>query len=211
MRIFLSILFFCIVILFIGLYNKAERRKIIEIVKPVPAKKDDSYIKETIRLKGFGNSIKPYISQNGYNNNYCFLVDMKINSGKNRFFVYDLQKDSILKKGLVTHGSGSDKTDGLYFSNISGSNCTSLGRYKIGKPYNGTFGLAYKLYGLDKTNSNALNRFVVLHSHSCVPDNEVPVGICRSLGCPTVAPSYLQTLKNYIDKSDKPVLLWIFY
>ena len=76
----------------------------------------------------------------------------------------------------------------------------------------GTFGLAYKLYGLDNTNSKAFDRFVVLHAHSCVPNEDVdPVPICESWGCPTVAPAFLSELKTVIDKSAKPVLLWIYY
>ncbi|MBK7884475.1 MAG: murein L,D-transpeptidase catalytic domain family protein [Chitinophagaceae bacterium] len=138
---------------------------------------------------------------------------MKLSSGSNRFFVYDLKKDSILARGLVAHGSGSDNGGKeLVFSNTISSYSTSLGKYKIGNSYDGKFGLAYKLHGLDKTNSNAFNRFVVLHSHSCIPQNEVaPLEICRSWGCPTVSPAFLSTLKMYLDKPGKPVLLQIFY
>jgi hypothetical protein len=168
---------------------------------------------ELTRLKNFSNNIETYAKKNNCNSRYCFLIDMKLPSGSNRFFVYDIKKDSILDTGLVTHGSGSDNGDkGLRFSNTINSNCTSIGKYKIGNSYSGKFGLAYKLHGLDNTNSNAFNRFVVLHSHSCVPENEVaPIEICRSLGCPTVAPAFLAKLKKYLDVSDKSMLLQIFY
>jgi hypothetical protein len=165
------------------------------------------------RLKNFGNNIRNYAKKNNFNSELCFLVDMKLPSGSKRFFIYDLKKDSVLDAGLVAHGSGSDSDDkGLIFFNTINSNATSLGKYKIGNAYYGKFGLAYKLHGLDKTNSKAFNRFVVLHSHSCVPENEVtPIEICRSWGCPTVAPSFLAQLKKYLDNSDKPILLQIFY
>ncbi len=168
---------------------------------------------ELTRLKNFSNNIETYAKKNNCNSWYCFLIDMKLPSGSNRFFVYDIKKDSILNAGLVAHGSGSDNGNkDLLFSNTINSNCTSIGKYKIGNPYSGKFGLAYKLHGLDNTNSNAFNRFVVLHSHSCVPENEVAPGeICRSLGCTTVAPTVLTILKTYLDESDKPVLLQIFY
>ena len=138
---------------------------------------------------------------------------MRIPSGKKRFFVYNLEKDSVEAAGLVAHGSGSYKgTSELFFSNKPNSNCTSLGKYKIGGSYNGKFGLAFKLYGLDNTNSNAFERFVVLHAHSCVPEEEVnPLPICESWGCPTVSPTFLTTLKEYIDSANKPILLWIYY
>jgi hypothetical protein len=166
-----------------------------------------------IRLKQKATSFKIYNKDTDYNSSYCFLIDMKIPSGKNRFFVYNLEKDSIEASGLVTHGSGSDKGTGqLYFSNTPNSNCTSLGKYRIGGSYNGKFGLAFKLYGLDQTNSKAFDRFVVLHAHSCVPENEVSLSpICESWGCPTVSPTYLTTLKKYIDAADKPIILWIYY
>ena len=138
---------------------------------------------------------------------------MKIPPGKNRFFVYDFKKDSVVDKGLVTHGRGSQTaSDTLRFSNIPNSNATSIGKYKIGNEYIGKFKTAFKLYGLNKTNSEAFNRFVVLHAHNCVPNEEVfPAAICTSLGCPTVAPTFLSKLKTYINKSNKPILLWIYY
>ena len=38
------------------------------------------------------NQISNYASQHGYSTKYCFLVDMSIASGRNRFFVYDFKK-----------------------------------------------------------------------------------------------------------------------
>lgn len=170
----------------------------------------DKEVKE--RIVSHTNSLGRYAKANGCNTQYCFLVDMKVASGKKRFFVYNLQKDSIELSGLVTHGSGKVNTSDIQFSNIEGSLCTSLGKYKIGNSYTGKFGLAYKLYGLDASNSNAFNRFVVLHAHACVPNEETaPFPICESSGCPTVAPSFLTQLATYIDKADKPILLSIYY
>lgn len=173
--------------------------------------KEDERKEELLRLKTFGTTIETYARDGGYNTRHCFLVDMKKASGSNRFFIYDMKNDSVVDAGLVAHGSGITNSDSITFSNKPNSYCTSLGKYKIGASYNGKFGLAYKLYGLDKTNSNAFNRFVVLHAHSCVPGEEVaPAEICQSWGCPTVAPTFLTKLAGYIDKSDKPMLLWIF-
>ena len=172
----------------------------------------DTY-ETTQRLKKKAILAKDFVNEHGYNETHCFLLDMRLPSGKSRFFVYNLLKDSVEITGLVTHGSGSDNgTEDLIFSNFKNSNCTSLGKYKIGNSYTGSFGLAYKLYGLDKTNSNAFDRFVVLHSHTCVPNDEVsPLPICVSLGCPTVSPPFLTRLKKYLDESQQPVLLWIYY
>jgi len=137
---------------------------------------------------------------------------MSIASGKQRFFVYDLKNDNILKAGLVTHGRCNQNwLAGRKYANEPGCGCTSLGKYKVGNAYRGEFGLAYKLYGLDATNSNAYARFVVLHSMQCVPEKEVdPYPICQSDGCPTVSPGLLQELALLIEQSKDPVLLWIF-
>lgn len=154
--------------------------------------------------------LRSFAGKKGYNTEIAFLADMSIESGRQRFFVYNMKKDSIERAGLVTHGYGSAKT-GVEFSNVPGSYCTSLGRYRIGASYNGRFGLAFKLYGLDKTNDKAFERFVVLHAHDCVPVQEVaPMSICESQGCPTVAPSFLQELKQYINSSKQPILLEIY-
>lgn len=165
------------------------------------------------RLKQKAALAVDFVKANHYNTTRCFLIDMKVPSGNGRFFVYNLLKDSIEKTGLVTHGSGSNQgKEELYFSNTVNSNCTSLGKYQIGKSYIGKYGLSYKLHGLDITNSKAFERFIVLHSHACVPNEEVaPYPICESWGCPTVAPVFLKALKTYIDNSAEPILLWIYY
>ncbi len=179
----------------------------------VTAKKRHNNKETMLRLSEKALLAKDYIAGHSFNAKYCFLIDMREASGKNRFFVYNLDKDSIEMAGLVAHGSGiGNDSDTPTFSNVPNSNCTSLGRYRIGNSYNGKFGLAYKLYGLDKTNSKAFDRFVVLHSHACVPNEEVaPSPICESWGCPTVAPAFLTQLRTYLDKSEEPVLLWIYY
>lgn len=157
------------------------------------------------------DAAKKYISGNGYNDQYCFMINMGLPSGSNRFFVYDLKKDSIIRSGLVTHGRCNEQwLEGRRYSNVVGSGCTSLGFYKIGASYIGKFGLAYKLHGLDSTNNNAFARYVVLHSHACVPGRETEGEICQSDGCPTVSPGFLSYLENLLSRSDKPVLLTIY-
>ena len=165
------------------------------------------------RLKEKATLAKDYVDVNGFDVSYCFMIDMRLPSGKNRFFVYNLLKDSLESAGLVTHGKGSQSESGsMIFSNMPNSNCTSLGKYKIGNSYNGNFGLSYKLMGLDKTNSKALDRAVVLHSYYGVPTTEVyPSSICVSEGCPAVSAPFFTQLKGYMDESQEPILLWIYY
>ena len=213
MKAFVSFLLLLVTASALGYFFWYKPKFNHKIKHPVSPKHLDANAATLIRLKQKAAQFKVYNQSVEYDPGYCFLIDMKIASGQKRFFVYNLEKDSVETAGLVTHGSGSDKgTAALYFSNIPNSNCTSLGRYKIGGSYSGKFGLAFKLYGLDRTNSKAFDRFVVLHSHSCVPEEEVyPLPICESWGCPTVSTTFLTVLKKYIDKADKPILLWIYY
>ncbi|MCX6315692.1 MAG: murein L,D-transpeptidase catalytic domain family protein [Bacteroidetes bacterium] len=163
------------------------------------------------RLADKAAEAKAFIEKKGYNEEVVFLLDMKPASGQNRFFVYDLAKDTIQMAGLVTHGNCFQYwLEGRKYSNVVGSGCTSLGKYRVGSSYTGKFGYSYKLHGLDSTNSNAFERTVVLHSHSCVPDSETKDEICQSNGCTTVSPAFLEKLKPILNHSRKPVLLWVF-
>lgn len=155
---------------------------------------------------------KTYAMQNGFSTTYCFFVDMSIHSGRKRFFVYDLEKNLVILSGLVAHGSCKEGfLDEAKFSNMPGCGCSSLGKYKIGEKYRGQYGISYKLYGLENTNSNAYQRAVVLHGLSSIPDKEIyPKAICNSLGCPMVSTAFLQKLALIIDRSKKPIMLWIY-
>lgn len=148
-----------------------------------------------------------------YNQHQAILIDMRQFSGKNRLYVYDLDSMKVISQGLVAHGSGSETAvdDSLQFSNTPESYMSSLGKYKIGVPYTGSFGRSYKLHGLDKSNSKAFDRAIVLHRYSCVPDSEQDYEICNSLGCPMVSENYFEELDKIVRASSKPLLMEIFY
>ena len=166
---------------------------------------------EFLKLQSKSASAKGFVKQNHFNTSICFLIDMSLPANRKRFFVFDLENDSIQTSGLVAHGNCNQYwLEGRKYGNEIGCGCTSLGKYKIGKSYYGRFGLAFKLYGLDKTNSNAYKRSVVLHSHSCVPEREVNAEVCQSSGCPTVSPIFLKRLEPMIKNAKNPLLLWIF-
>jgi len=158
--------------------------------------------------------IKELVRQNPkYNQDIAFFIDMHVMSGKNRFFVYDLKNDILLDQGLVAHGFGSRiKSDGVQkFSNESGSLCTSLGSYSIGHSYNGQFGKAYKLHGLEATNSKSFSRNIVLHKSSDVPYEEQNDQIGYSFGCPMLNEQYYQRIEKRIDDSKSDIILDIYY
>jgi hypothetical protein len=160
-------------------------------------------------LNSRANEISNYASQHGYSTKYCFLV---IPSGRNRFFVYDLEGNSVAYSGLVAHGCCNETfMSHPKFSNSSNSGCSSLGKYKVGAFYTGKYGASYRLYGLDNSNSNAFQRGVVIHGYDCVPDKEIyPMVLCNSLGCPMVSYNFFDRLSHIIDHSEKPIVLWIY-
>ncbi len=170
---------------------------------------------ELARLTDHANDIKAFTFSNPeYNSRIAFLVDMKIKSGKNRFFVYDLEHGQIIDQGLVAHGKGSEtgiKGDILQFSNMPESNCTSLGRYSVGKSYKGIFGKAFRLAGLDPTNSNAMKRAIVLHCYKEVPYEEQGYYIINSHGCPMVNEAFFKRLEKIIESSSKKIMLSVYY
>lgn len=158
------------------------------------------------------NQARNYAEKNNFSTSYCFFVDMSIHSGRKRFFVYDLDNNTVIMSGLVAHGSCQERfLDAAKFSNDPGGGCSSLGKYKIGEKYKGQYGKSYRLYGLESTNSNAYKRDVVLHGYSCVPNEEIyPRVVCNTLGCAGVSPAFFERLSSIIDKSKKPILLWIY-
>lgn len=168
------------------------------------------------RLKSKADSAKIYCKKQGLNTKYCFLVDFSIHSGKKRFFVWDFEKDSIKYESLCCHGYGRNSTqEKPVFSNVEGSYCSSLGKYKVGVKSYSQYGINvhYKLHGLEKTNNNAFKRWVVLHSHNPVPDNNIypkhlPLG--WSQGCPVISNSTMKKIDELIKKEKKPILLWIY-
>jgi hypothetical protein len=166
------------------------------------------------KLMSKAEVIKNSVLKNSkYNSEIVFLIDMKIMSGKNRFFVFNLKTNSIIDQGLVTHGLGSETNtrDQLKFSNTPGSLCTSLGKYIIGKSYRGEFGKAYRLFGLDETNNKAFQRSIVLHKYNKVPYNEQNSPICQSMGCPMLNEAFYARIEKLIDSSKKKIVLEIFY
>lgn len=145
----------------------------------------------------------------------AIMIDMSIHSGKNRIFVYDFNKEKILIEGLCAHGVGNGSTATKpVFSNKIGSNCTSLGKYKIkGRSYsNWGIHIHYKMHGLEETNNNAFRRIVVLHSYTPVPNQEIyPQALFgQSAGCPVLADEVMRRIDALLITKKKPVLLWIY-
>ena len=163
------------------------------------------------RLTLHANALKTFAKTQNGSTSLGILIDMSIASRKNRFFVVNLQNDSVLIAGLCAHGQGDDvNREEVVFSNTPGSYCTSQGRYKLGVKFEGDYGTGYILHGLDSTNSNALKREVVFHYYFKVADKEDENVVCRSNGCPMVSQKTFRAAEKLIDAESKPVLMWIY-
>lgn len=157
----------------------------------------------TSNIKDKAAELKAYCDRNGYNTEYAILVDYSRNSLRKRLYVYDFKKQRIIMSSLAGHGSGGEST--IFhpeFSNVPGSNCSSLGHYKIGKerrmytrPCN-----AFELDGLDFTNSNVRKRSVLLH----------PSAGPLSHGCVTLPFHRYQKLSNLLNSQPRNIIMWVY-
>lgn len=124
------------------------------------------------------------------NQKYLSIIDFAQPSNKRRFYIINMADGSVWPMP-VAHGKGSDSDHDGYaekFSNVSGSQASSLGYYLTAETYYGSNGLSLRLDGLSSTNSNARSRAIVIHGASYVQDRDVIQG--RSWGCPAVPLSY---------------------
>lgn len=128
--------------------------------------------------------------QNFKNQKYLTVVDFSAHSSKARFFIIDMATGKV--QALHTsHGSGSDKNNDGYaerFSNVNGSEASSVGFYKVSETYSGKHGYSVRLDGLSSTNSQVRARAIVIHPADYVSESGSKAG--RSWGCLALDPKY---------------------
>jgi hypothetical protein len=139
--------------------------------------------------KALGLALDYYDANKGNisNTKYLSVIDFTQHSGKKRFYIINMSSGSVWQIHTA-HGSGSDgNADGYAdsFSNVSGSNASSLGFYRTAEVYDGSHGRSLRLDGYSKSNSNVRERAVVIHAADYVSDNLSKMG--RSWGCPAVS------------------------
>ncbi|RZJ67383.1 MAG: peptidase [Flavobacterium sp.] len=166
----------------------------------------------------FHSKALQFCKDSEFSQDYYFLIDLSVHSGKNRFFIYDFKSKKVSASNLVTHGScnvfenNETKNEIAKFSNRDNSHCSSFGKYKVqGRDYS-SWGIKVKywLEGMEPTNSNAKKRVVVLHSWSAVANAEIyPKYSPLSWGCPAVSDNFMRVLDAKLQETGKPVLLWI--
>ena len=139
---------------------------------------------------------------------YLAIVDYTLPSFMKRMVVIDKQSGSK-KWYRVAHAKKSGTLFAQTFSNVQGSNLSSLGLFKAGNAYSGDHGTALRLHGLDPArNGNAFERDIVLHAADYV---SVPIIIenlltfnglrlGRSQGCFVVSPSHIKEVVDLLSR-----------
>ncbi len=168
-----------------------------------------------------------YCRENGYSTDYCLFVDYGRHSGRVRFFIWDFSKGKPVMKCLCAHGYGKGSTARKpVFSNKIGSFCSSLGHYKVGrekimsKPKGRK---ALVLHGNDKTNSNALQRGILIHPvrlpNFPIYPLMIPVKVHKVLGhkirpysegCVTIPFRKYEMVAQIAKSSSKPLMMWVY-
>jgi hypothetical protein len=115
------------------------------------------------------------------------VADFGLHSSEKRLHFVDFERGKV-DSYHCAHGMGSDpEHDGWlnWFSNVHESWCTSQGAYMTFSWYVGRFGTSMRLEGLEPTNSNALDRAIVMHRAAyCEPEHIARYGkLGRSNGC----------------------------
>lgn len=97
---------------------------------------------------------------------FAIVIDYRKSILTDRLYVLDLIHDSILLSSRVSHAWKSGLLYPNKFSNIMGSEMSSMGNYVTGKKIiSPKFGYAMLVIGLDaKVNSNAQIRQIIFHS-----------------------------------------------
>lgn len=202
--------------------NGARLSKIVEEQKEIALLEEEKEVQALAfrqRLKAKADSAFIFAKEKDLDLKHAFLVDFSLHSGKNRFFIWDFEKDTVIHSSLCAHGMGKGSNRSTYtdikFSNVEGSYCSSLGKYRTGIRSYSQWGINvhYKLHGYEKTNDNAFQRIVVLHSYELVPETEtypqhLPLGY--SQGCPVINDAVMRKVDELLKSKEKDVVLWVY-
>lgn len=123
------------------------------------------------------------------------VIDFSRPSSVPRLWIFDLERRKLLHEELVAHGQNSGEDQATSFSNIVGSNQSSLGLFRTSESYIGRHGYSLRMDGLEPgVNDNARDRAIVIHAADYVDpswiDRQGRIG--RSQGCPAVRPQVAQ-------------------
>lgn len=139
------------------------------------------------------------------------VIDYSRPSTEPRLWVFDLPRNELLFEELVSHGRGSGDAVAETFSNVQGSNQSSLGLFRTMNTYYGRNGYSLRLEGLeDGINDLAYQRAIVIHGADYVSEAfiEQTGRLGRSHGCPAVSRDVTYPL---IDSIKEEQYLFAYY
>ena len=120
-------------------------------------------LEDKISRNVFKNQLKNTIKVNLKKHNILTIIDFGQPSSVKRLVVLDLKDNKVIFNEYVSHGVKTGRLFAKNFSNISGSNQSSLGQYLTENTYYGKHGYSLVLDGKEKSNNNAKSRYIVLH------------------------------------------------
>ena len=164
------------------------------------------------RIRQRAAELYDFCCAKGYNTRISLIVDLSRHSGLCRFVVWSYEQDRALLCCPVSHGSGSPKSHvrSAYArtSNDDGSHLSSVGRALVAERYEGRYGVAYRLDGLDITNDNLRSRCVVLHGWEHTTSYPIwPLATTGSFGCPVLSRHNMSRLDEILKNESRVVLL----
>lgn len=157
-----------------------------------------------------------YAGRKGMNTNYCLFVDYGIPSGSPRVFVWSFAEGRVVYRGHAMHGPGKGSTaETPVFSNAPGSHCSSIGKFEVTRRHGKRNKTGYYLKGLERSNSQAYYRGIMIHSSMWVDRNTwrkyIPLNARSCLGCVTVSTRDMRYIGRLVEKEDRHLLLWSYY
>lgn len=144
------------------------------------------------------------------NDNLLTIVDFSQSSRKKRFYLLDVKNKKLLENTYVAHGKNSGVDIATNFSNVIGSEKSSIGFYVTKGTYTGKNGFSLRMEGLDKGfNDNAEERAIVVHGADYVNAGRVQSDYMgRSQGCPALPrENYVQV----IDQIKNGTAFFVYY
>jgi hypothetical protein len=149
-----------------------------------------------------------FCKKHNLNTDYCVFVDFSKHAGKKRYVLYDLNDREVVCSSVCANGLNRNE-----FSNVEGSNLSSLGKYEVTSIV-GRMSIGEEciiINGLESTNSNARKRQILIHSYKDVYYNPgtYPFNVFRkslSHGCFVINKRAFKKTKQIA----KPMLLWAY-
>ncbi len=166
------------------------------------------------RFRRRAEELAAFCRERGYNCRVALLWDLSMHSGRRRLAVWNFAAGRAEHVFVAGHGSGSGRSHvrSAYarVSNEDGSHLSSCGRALIAERYEGRYGVAYRLDGLDDSNSALRDRCVVLHGWEFTAGFPAwPLPSVGSWGCPVVSLRDMAVLDGLLRREER-VVLWAY-